>query len=257
MPQRIFVLGCPIDNLSLKETHARIDEIIAGRVPSQHVVINVDKILKIRRDSELLRIVSACDLINPDGMPVVWASRLLGTPLKERIAGIDLMEKLVERSQKSGYRLYFLGAREDVIAKVIAHYRRKYPGIDIAGYRNGYWDQLEEGRVVENIRQSGADILFVAISSPKKELFLNRYLKEMGVPFVMGVGGSFDVVAAKVKRAPLWMQKAGLEWFFRFCQEPHRLWRRYLIGNTAFLVLLCKEVFRYKVLGKRSITRYI
>ena len=152
------------------------------------------------------------------------------------------MERLVQRSADKGYSIYFFGAKEEVVAEVIRRYRSEYGDSIIAGYRNGYFEKSEEAGIAAEIARSRANILFVAISSPLKENFLyeNRdRLKD--VNFIMGVGGSFDVVSGKVKRAPVWMQRTGLEWFHRFLQEPRRMWKRYLTGNTKFIWLVLKE----------------
>ncbi len=244
MSQRIEMMGCQIDNLSMEETLHTIEKFIQSGQPHQHVVVNVDKLVKASRDVELRRIINACPLINVDGMPVVWASRLLGKPLKERVAGVDLFESLMKRSAEKGWRVYLLGAREEVVSGVKQVYMRKYPGLTVAGYRNGYWKPEEEAEVVEQIKAAQADLLFVAISSPMKEHFLGRYQAELKIPFAMGVGGTFDVVVGKVKRAPVWMQDAGLEWFYRFLQEPRRMFKRYFIDDMFFFWLLLKEYVR-------------
>jgi N-acetylglucosaminyldiphosphoundecaprenol N-acetyl-beta-D-mannosaminyltransferase len=182
-------------------------------------------------------------------MPVVWASRLLGKPLKERVAGVDLFEALMRRAGEKGWRVFLLGAKEEVVSKVAATYQHKYPKLVLAGYRNGYWKgEAEEAQVVEQIRDARPDLLFVAISSPKKEQFLGRWQAEMKIPFAMGVGGTFDVAIGHVKRAPVWMQKSGLEWFYRFLQEPRRMFRRYFIEDMAFVRLFIKEA----VSGRRK-----
>lgn len=245
MTGRITLMGCHIDNLSMEETLARVGAFIASGLPHQHVVVNVDKLVKASRDPELRRIINECALVNVDGMPVVWAARLLGKPLKERVAGVDLFEALMRRAGEAGWRVFLLGAREEVVSAVRDTYQRKYPQLVVAGCRNGYWSgEQEEAAVVEQIRASRADLLFVAISSPKKEHFLGRYQAHMRIPFAMGVGGTFDVVIGRVKRAPLWMQKAGLEWFYRFLQEPRRMFRRYFIEDMAFIWLFIKEAAR-------------
>ncbi|MEW6023503.1 MAG: WecB/TagA/CpsF family glycosyltransferase [Pseudomonadota bacterium] len=241
MTSAITMMGCRIDNLSMEETLVRIEEFIRSGQPHQHVVVNVDKLVKASRDPELRRIVNECALVNADGMPVVWASRLLGKPLKERVAGIDLFEALMRRAGEKGWRVFLLGAREEVVAAVADTYRRRYPKLTIAGWRNGYWTDAEEAQVAEQVRASGADLLFVAISSPKKEQFLGRWQAEMKIPFAMGVGGTFDVAIGLVRRAPRWMQRAGLEWFYRFLQEPRRMFRRYFIDDMAFIWLFIKE----------------
>ena len=244
MNSRVEIMGCLIDNLSMEETLQKIESFIESGQPHQHVVVNVDKVVKASRDPELRRIINECALVNVDGMPVVWASRLLGRSLKERVAGVDLFETLVERSAEKGWRVFFLGAREEVVRAVKDFYGRKLPGLQVAGYRNGYWNPQEEAAIVKLVAESRPQLLFVAISSPKKEEFLGRYQAEMKVPFAMGVGGAFDVVTGKVKRAPIWMQRWGLEWFYRFLQEPGRMFKRYFIDDMYFFWLLFKEIFR-------------
>ncbi len=234
-------MGCAVDNLNMEETLRQVDGFIRSGKPHQHVVVNVDKIVKASRDPGLRQIINDCDLINADGMPVVWASRLLGQPLKERVTGIDLFEALMKRSAEQGWRVFLLGAREEVVSGVAHIYPARYPGLTLAGYRNGYWTPEEEEGVVAAIAATRPDILFVAISSPKKEAFLARYQEAMKVPFAMGVGGTFDVAVGLVSRAPVWMQKAGLEWFYRFLQEPRRMFRRYFIDDMAFVALFARE----------------
>ncbi len=252
MNAQILLMGCKIDNLTMQETLDRIAGFIRTGMPHQHVVVNVDKLVKASRSPGLRRIINACALVSVDGMPVVWAARLLGTPLKERVAGIDLFDALMRRAAQSGWRVFLLGARAEVVAGVAALYTNKLPGLTICGWRDGYWqDAQEEAQVAEQIRASRADLLFVAISSPQKEQFLDRHQGAMRVPFAMGVGGSFDVVVGKVKRAPRWMQRAGLEWFYRFLQEPRRMFRRYFLEDTAFVWLLFKEM------AERGRTTYI
>jgi len=244
MTGRIEMMGCFIDNLSMEETLQKIEGFIRSGRPHQHVAVNVDKLRKASKDPELRRIINECALISVDGVPVVWASRLLGKPLKERVAGVDLFDSLVKRAAEKGWRVFFLGAEEAIVQGVKRLYENRLPGLQVAGVRNGYWRAEEEAKVVKLIADSRPDLLFVAISSPKKELFLGRYQAEMKVPFAMGVGGSFDVVVGKLKRAPVWMRRCGLEWFFRFLQEPRRMFKRYFIDDPYFFWLLLKELFR-------------
>lgn len=237
-------LNTQIDNLTMSETVNLIDKAIKNEEQLHHVVVNAGKIVAMQNDMKLRRSVNESDVVNADGQAVVWASRILGKPLKERVAGIDLMENLVELSYSNDYKIFFLGAKEEVVKTVIEKYTKKYSENIIAGYRNGYFNKGEEANIAIQISDSGANILFVAISSPTKENFLfdNKTLLK-NVNFIMGVGGSFDVVAGKVKRAPLWMQNSGLEWFYRFAQEPKRMWKRYLVGNSKFIYLVLKEKF--------------
>ncbi len=234
---RITLLGCPIDNLSIGEMTSVVDGFIKSRKPHQYVAINADKIVKMRKDPEFRDIIMQSDLNIVDGQPLVWVSKLFGRPVKQRYGGLDIMDALIPR----GYGVYFLGAEEDVIKEVVDKYRNLYPDMKLAGWRNGYWSEDEEKGVVEGIKRSSPDILFFAMSSPKKEKFLKKYLKEMKVPFVAGVGGAFDIVAGKTKRAPKWMQDTGLEWLFRVMQEPRRLWKRYLVGNAGFIWIVLKD----------------
>lgn len=242
MEKRIRLFGISIDNLTLDETLKKIEQFIQEKTPHQHVVVNVDKILKTQKDENLRKIINNCDLINSDGMAIVLSSKILGKPLKERVTGIDLFYQLIEKSIDKEWKVYFLGAKEEIISKTVRKFKNAYPLLKIVGYRNGYWNNDKE--VLYIIKDAKPDILFVGISSPKKEVFLSRYLREMNVPFVMGVGGTFDIVAGKTNRAPLWMQKLGFEWLFRLIQEPKRLWRRYLIGNTIFIFILLKELIK-------------
>lgn len=245
MDERVVVLGTPIDNLNMTETVNRIVGAIRGHRHLHHTVVNAGKIVNMQRDPQLRESVVNADIINADGQGVVWASRILGKPLKERVAGIDLMEQMVRVSYLDGYKVFFLGAKEDIVRSVVDHYSEVYSPDIIAGYRNGYFKKEDEPEIARQIAASGANILFVAISSPTKENFLFQQrdvLKK--VNFIMGVGGSFDVVSGLVKRAPLWMQRSGLEWLYRVYQEPKRMFMRYLVGNFRFISLVLKHKFR-------------
>ncbi len=244
MIDTIRMMGVKIHNLSMTETLSLIIEMIKSGRQLHHVVVNAGKIVAMQTDLQLRESVNNSDLINADGQAVVWASKMLGKPLKERVAGIDLMIELVKLAYQNQYKIFFFGAKEEIVKTVVDRYSNEYSSDIVAGYRNGYFNKEEEQEIAKQISDSGANILFVAISSPTKENFLyeNKELLER-VNFVMGVGGSFDVVAGKVKRAPLWMQNLGLEWFYRFAQEPRRMWKRYLIGNSKFIWLVFKEKF--------------
>ena len=241
--KRYPILNTYVNAMSMDETVDAVEEMIERRVPVQHVVINALKVNLMRKDENLRKIVNECPLINADGASIVLAAKMLKIPLKERVAGFDLFVRLVEEASDKNYKIYLFGAREEVVKKVKAIFERKYPTLQIVGYRNGYFTEADEPEIVKNMAESGADMMFVAFSSPKKEFWIRRYLKELNIPFVMGVGGSFDVIAGTTKRAPLWMQKCGMEWFYRFIQEPGRLWKRYLVGNVSFMIY----VLQYKM----------
>jgi N-acetylglucosaminyldiphosphoundecaprenol N-acetyl-beta-D-mannosaminyltransferase len=232
----------------MQETIALIDKAIENKEHLHHTVVNAGKIVAMHENPELKQSVVNADIINADGQAVVWASKLFKIPLKERVAGIDLMKKLVELSNQKKYKVFFFGAKETVIEKVVEKYGKIYSPEIIAGYRNGYFKKEDERNIAKQIADSGANILFVAISSPTKENFLYQnkdILKD--VNFIMGVGGSFDVVAGYVKRAPVWMQKSGLEWLYRVYQEPERMFKRYLIGNIKFIFLTIKYSLKIKI----------
>lgn len=240
--ERANILNTTIDNLTMQETLQAVVHAIHNSKQIHHVVVNAGKMVAMQRDLKLRQSVNSCDLINADGQAVVWASRILGQPLKERVAGIDLMENLVELAYNKNFKIFFFGAKEEVVSSAVKKYKIKYSKDIIAGYRNGYFNKEDEGHIAQQISDSGADILFVAISSPTKENFLYDNKETLrGVNFIMGVGGSFDVVSGLVKRAPLWMQKIGMEWFYRFAQEPKRMWKRYLIGNIKFIWMVFKS----------------
>lgn len=243
---RYPILNTYVNAISLDETVDEIEKIIARGVPTQHVVINASKVNLMEADPELASIVNECPLINADGASIVWAAKKLEVPLGERVTGIDLFQRLVGLASEKGYRIYLFGAKEEVVTKVKAIFEDMYPDIQIVGYRNGYFTEADEPQIVSDMAASGADMMFVAFSSPKKEYWVHKYIDQIGIPFVMGVGGSFDVVAGVTDRAPTWMQEHGLEWFYRFIQEPGRLWKRYIIGNLKFVALTYKYKFAKK-----------
>lgn len=234
-------MGFNIDSLTMNETIDKIEEHIREKKICQHVVLNAAKVVATRYDKKLKEIINNCEIINADGQSIVWAANFLGSPLPERVTGIDLMMEIIKISSRKGYRIYFFGATEEVNKKVVDKFRSKYPNLQIAGRRNGYFTEEENSLIIEDMKNSNADILLVAFSSPKKEYWINKNIDKINIPFVMGVGGSFDVVAGVTKRAPLWMQKMGLEWFYRFIQEPKRMWKRVLIGNSKFIYYVFKE----------------
>ncbi len=232
--KRVEFMGARLDALTMKETLLRIDEAIRNREPLQHMVVNVAKLMRMHGDTELREAVNSSGLINADGLGIVWGARLLGLDIPERVTGIDLMQNLIRLANERRYRVFFLGAEEGVVRDVVARYKRRYPNLQICGYRNGYFGENDELSVAMQIEKARPDILFVGMSSPRKERFIQQYGQLMQVPFMMGVGGSFDVIAGKVKRAPRWMQDAGLEWFYRLMQEPGRMWKRYLVTNAQY-----------------------
>jgi N-acetylglucosaminyldiphosphoundecaprenol N-acetyl-beta-D-mannosaminyltransferase len=231
---RAEFLDVPIDLLTFDETVARAIDAMLTRRLTQHVALNVAKLVKMRHDAELRRDVVSSHIVGIDGMGIVWGARALGLRVPERVAGVDLMERLLAVSAVQDFRPYFLGARHDVLNRAIANAVRRWPGLTFAGCRDGYFSETDEAAVVEDIRRSGADCLFIGMPTPRKERFLHRRREALGVPFIMGVGGAFDVLAGHVARAPRNFQLAGLEWLFRIYQEPRRMWWRYASTNLQF-----------------------
>jgi N-acetylglucosaminyldiphosphoundecaprenol N-acetyl-beta-D-mannosaminyltransferase len=252
-PARAVVLGCAIDRVELDQAVDLCERYVDTRTPAQNVAINAAKLVSLQSDPKLQAIVNRCELVTADGVPIVWASRLLGDPLPGRVNGTDLMYRLFARAEERGYRVYILGARAEVLEEAVRKIRGDYPALRIVGYRDGYFDPGDDERVAREIRAAAPDILFVAISSPRKEYFLGRQRARMNVPLVLGVGGSIDVVAGVVTRAPVFMQRAGLEWLWRLLQEPRRMFRRYATTNTRFIALVAQALVR-RVTPTRSRT---
>jgi len=243
--QKSLLFNIPVDSLTMLETVEIIDEAIQNNKQIFHTVINAGKVVAMQKDKQLFHSIVSADIINADGQAIVWASRILGKRVPERVTGIDLMEALVELAYTKHYKIFFLGAKKEVVNEVVRSYSEKYSPDILAGYRNGYFSADEQSAIALQISESNADMLFVAISSPVKENFLDQYRGIFkNVKLIMGVGGSFDVIAGKIKRSPLWMQQTGLEWLHRFAQEPKRMWKRYTIGNLIFILLVMKELMR-------------
>jgi len=240
----VTLFGVPVHVATMAQALDVVDAAIAQRAALQIGVVNAAKIVNMRRTPMLRDDVLASDLILADGIAVVWAGRVLGRPLPERVTGIDLMSGMLERGNTRGYAVYCLGAEESISVEVEERIRERYPGVRIAGRHHGYFKPEEEERLAAAIAASRADILLVAMTSPRKEQFMARWGERMGVPVCHGVGGSFDVLAGKVARAPRAWQRLGLEWFYRLKQEPRRLWRRYLVTNTLFCGLVAAELWR-------------
>ena len=234
------MMGVPMHPWTMGETLDEISRRLDEGKFIQHVVVNVAKLVRLQNDSVLRDSVVACDIINVDGMGIVWGAGLLGVDIPERVAGIDLFSNLLHLASERGDSVFLLGALPEVIEKTVKNIQEDYPKLQIAGWHHGYfWDNEKE--VVDIIRYSGAKLLFVGIRSPKKEQFICSQLKNTGASFAMGVGGSFDIFAGLTKRAPVWMQNFGLEWFYRIMQEPRRMFMRYFVTNSKFLKMVIKK----------------
>lgn len=235
------MFGLKIDALTLDDVVWYCRRAVAQRQRLLIGVVNAAKVVNLRSDADLRESLLECDLVLADGQSVVWAGRVLHQRLPERVAGIDLFVRLLELADQENRSIYLLGAKPEVLARLAEVITGRYPGLRIVGRRDGYFSDEQGAEVAAEIRASGADMLFLGMVSPKKEIFLGRYGADLGVPVLHGVGGSFDVLAGVTARAPQLWQRAGMEWAYRLVQEPRRLWRRYLRTNTRFVVLLFQE----------------
>jgi N-acetylglucosaminyldiphosphoundecaprenol N-acetyl-beta-D-mannosaminyltransferase len=238
------LLGIRVDPFTMTDAVARCAHAVAHGSYLSVGMLNAAKVVSMRRDQRLARAVTDCGMVLADGQSVVWASRLLGASLPERVAGIDLFTELLHESARRRLRVYFLGARKEILGRMVAEVRHRHPGLTVAGARDGYFAAAQEPGIAAQIRDSGAQLVFLGMTSPKKELFISRWGRATGANVVHGVGGSFDVLAGATKRAPGWCQAYGLEWLYRVRQEPARLGHRYLTTNAAFIALVARELMQ-------------
>jgi N-acetylglucosaminyldiphosphoundecaprenol N-acetyl-beta-D-mannosaminyltransferase len=240
--RRHHFLGVPLDYVSWNDAVDLATRAMGDRFRLQMGDVNVSKVIDAQSDPHFRKWLEDSDVVCADGVGVIWGCHLLGIPVADRVTGIDLMTRVIAVCEQRGFRPYFLGATETVIKDLVNQLQRRHPNLKIAGWRNGYFRPEDEPAIVAEIKASGADCLFVGISSPIKERFLNQYRDEFNIPLQMGVGGSFDVLSGHVKRAPRLMQRIGLEWLFRVAQEPRRLARRYYVSNSRFVLLLLRSI---------------
>lgn len=238
------VLGVRLHAISEDDMVDACDSAIRAHQRLLIGVVNATKMVNMRRSELLNDSVTSSDAVVADGMSVVWAGRILGQPLPGRVNGTNLFEKLLALANKNKYRVFLLGAREEVLDEMCSRIQAKHPDLVISGRRNGYFSEAESADVAEEISASGSDMLFVGITSPKKEVFMAKYGADLQTPIVHGVGGSFDVLAGVVKRAPVSWQNAGFEWLYRVIQEPGRMWKRYLTTNSKFIWLVLKAFLK-------------
>lgn len=243
MTESCLLYGLEVAPLTLDEVVGLAEDAVRHRTRLMVGVINAAKVVKLAHDELLRDSLLEADVLLADGQSIVWASRLLRHPLPERVAGIDLFEALLGLADRQRLRVYLLGARPEVLARLRYAIWRHWPDVVIAGSRDGYFAEEESSAVAADIVKSRADLLFIGMTTPKKEIFLGRYGALLGVPVMHGVGGSFDVLAGVTRRAPRLWQRLGLEWAYRVLQEPRRLWRRYLTTNVAFVGMSAAELF--------------
>lgn len=242
MSARRTLFGVGIDALTMDQAVERCLAAARGGERLEVGVVNAAKLVAMRRDPVLRRAVRGCGLVVADGQAVVWASRLLRAPLPERVAGIDLFLRLLAAAQDQGLSVYFLGARPAVVEQTVRRARARFPALKVAGHRDGYFGDGEQHAVAQAVAASGADLLFLGMTSPKKEIFTAAHGERTGARVVHGVGGSFDILAGVTRRAPRRWQRLGLEWLYRLLQEPRRLARRYLTTNAAFVAMTAREM---------------
>lgn len=241
MKQRIDILGCPVDVLTMATAVERISQCIAQEQPCQVVTANAEILYAAHSDPGLFLTLHDAALVTADGMGVLLAARILGQSLPERVAGVDLVHSLAQQGERAGWRFYLLGAKPEVLAAAQEQLEMLYPGLQIVGSHHGYFAPEDNETIIENIRMSQPEILLVAMGAPKQDKWLHDYLSKTGAIVGIGVGGTFDILAGTAKRAPLWMQRLGLEWLFRLWQQPSR-WRRTLALPRFVWAVFCQRL---------------
>jgi N-acetylglucosaminyldiphosphoundecaprenol N-acetyl-beta-D-mannosaminyltransferase len=235
--ERHEILGTPVDSLTYEDALRLVKESVESRRPLWILAVNPEKIIKAIDNEKLGRLLSGADLFIPDGIGILWAGRILGKRFLERVTGVDLFIALTEEAARQNWRVYLLGAAPGVAEEVACRLQSRFPGLQVAGTHDGYFSREEEKELVARIKKEKPDLLFVGMGSPKQEEFVSRYRKELEVPVCMGVGGSFDVLSGKKKRAPRFLQQLGLEWSFRLFTEPSRILRMKALPRFILLVL--------------------
>lgn len=241
---RMKFLNIELDNLTMDEAIGRIDELVINKKPSYVVTPNVDHIVKLEKDMEFREVYDSADLILTDGMPLLWISHLKKNPIKEKVSGSDLFPKVCELAAKKNYSIFLLGAAEGVAARAANNLKNKYEGLRIAGtYSPSYGFEKNENEIeyiINLINECKPDILAVGLGAPKQEKFIFKYKDILNVPVSLAIGASIDFEADNIERAPKWMQKSGLEWFYRLIKEPRRMFKRYLIDDIKIFKLVLK-----------------
>lgn len=236
----VVFMGTRFDPVTVSRAADLVMEMVASRRTGWVSTVNVAILMMMRQDATLRSYVDDSALILADGQPIVWGSRLMGDPLPERVTGVDLIEYLCSSCERDGRSVYFLGGTAEVVGTVATRMSRQYPDLRL-GFHHGYFSDQEFATRADDVRAFGADILIVGMGVPRQEHFIRSQWEHLGVGAAIGVGGSFNVIAGSLRRAPVWMQKSGLEWVYRLKQEPRRLFRRYAVTNTLFCVLFAGE----------------
>lgn len=230
-------LGVDVCSVDMESVIDEVDNIIIRKKPSFVVAINPEKIMKAEKDSKLTELLNNAAIQIPDGVGVIIASKLKGGKIRKRVTGIDLMQSICKNASKKGYKVFLLGAKPGVGDRAAEILMERYKGLNICGVRNGYFKDDEE--IINSIKEAHPDILFVAMGSPKQEYWIVKNMDSLGVPLLMGIGGSLDVICGNIKRAPQWMCSMGLEWLYRLLKEPTRIKRM-----MALPVFLIRVIFK-------------
>jgi len=243
--ERINILGVDIDAIDLERACSLIEGWIQDSHRSYVCVAPVSTIIDCQKDNQYRDIINNADMVTPDGMPLVWIGKLRGNKIIERTYGPDLMVKFCQLSQQRGYRHFFLGGTPETSSRLQENLKRQFPELNIAGSVSPPFraiDTSEDQTVLEQINEAKPDVLWVGLGSPKQDYWMRKHREKLDVPVMIGIGAAFDFHAGVKKQAPRWMQRMGLEWFFRLCCEPKRLWKRYLVGNSEFIYYLFKDL---------------
>jgi N-acetylglucosaminyldiphosphoundecaprenol N-acetyl-beta-D-mannosaminyltransferase len=236
------LVGVRVDHVTMEQTLGLIEGFVRQGEAHHIVTLDASMVVAAQSDADLRAIVCAAELVVPDSAGIRWACRRAGVDLSERVSGVDLMSRLCEKSAASGLRFYFLGARPGVADDAARRLIERYPGCTIVGMQHGYFTESDEPAIVESIRRAHPDVLFVALGIPVQEKWISRYRDTLGVPVLVGVGGSLDVFAGRVKRAPRWMQRFSMEWLFRLFQDPRKL--RKVMTLPRFVILVLRHLKR-------------
>jgi len=259
MNNKLFnVLGVKVDVVQIPDVIRLMGEWIHSKGCQCNYICqtNVSTIVEAQRDLLLKDALNNATLSVCDGMPLVWLGRLKGLKLKRRVYGPELMERFLKVSNEKGYKNYFYGATDSVCQKLISQIRSRYKELDVVGYYAPPFRSLrpeEKVEIAKKINDSGADVLWVAVGSPKQEMWMYEFKDRLQIPVMVGVGAAFDFLAGTKPQAPLWLRETGFEWFFRLSSEPKRLWKRYLISNSLFILGLIREFFQNKLWKEKSV----
>ncbi|MCP4133784.1 MAG: WecB/TagA/CpsF family glycosyltransferase [bacterium] len=250
MQDKVNICGIEIDNLDLEGALERFDQMVKNKKPSIVVTPNLDHIVNYQKDEDFQRIYNSASLVLADGVPLLWAGKFLGTPIREKLSGSDVFHDICRVGAEKGYRFFFMGGREGAAAQTAEIMQQRHPDIKIVGFYcppMGFENNEEESaKIAKMIKKAKPDIMFLGLGSPKQEKWADRFSAELGIPITVGIGITFEYTCGMVQRAPVWMQKVGLEWFYRLIKEPKRLWKRYLINDPRFFWLVLKQRFGKK-----------